>query len=114
LDGRQQPLHDDRRVRQSPFPEAGTIGASGVDNISLGGFSSGAFPGTNVTDQPRLVSVNPLTGATEGAATGGVIYLIALDPTSVPEPATVATFAVGLIVLVVRKLRQPRFPRRRS
>jgi hypothetical protein len=74
------------------------IGASGVDDISLGGFLNGAFLGTNFSGSQRLVSVDPTTGlAGEGPFTGGVTYVIALDPTTVPEPGTVVLFGVGLL-----------------
>jgi hypothetical protein len=83
------------------------IGASGTDDISLGAFYGGVFLGTNVTDVPRIVSVNPANGlATLGApTTGGMIYLIALDPTSVPEPGTVGMLAAGagLLAFKLRK-----------
>jgi hypothetical protein len=83
------------------------IGASGTDDISLGAFHGGVFLGTNVTDVPRIVSVNPANGlATLGApTTGGMIYLIALDPTSVPEPGTIGMIAAGagLLAFKLRK-----------
>jgi hypothetical protein len=82
---------------------ASLIGASGTDDISLGAFYGGVFLGTNVTDVPRVVSVDPTTGlATLGASTGGVIYMFALDPTSVPEPGTVGLIALGLGALGLR------------
>jgi hypothetical protein len=78
------------------------IGASGTDDISLGAFFGGMFLGTNVTDVPRIVSVNPTTGlATLGAATDpNYIYLFSLDPTSVPEPGTVGLLGAGLVALI--------------
>lgn len=77
---------------------ASLIGASGTDDISLGAYYGGRFLGVNVTDQPRLVSVNPFTGAaTLGAPTGGVIYLFALDPTTVPEPGTIGMIVLGAV-----------------
>jgi DNA-binding beta-propeller fold protein YncE len=76
------------------------LGDSGVDDISLGGYLDGAFLGTHDNAGPRLVSINPLNGAAiEGAFTGGNIYVIALDPTSVPEPGTLVLLTAGLAVL---------------
>jgi hypothetical protein len=82
------------------------IGASGQDDISLGAFYGGVFIGTNAGGGgPQLVTVSPFTGlGTAGAPTDN-IYLIALDPTSVPEPSTFALFGVTALVVAMGKLR---------
>jgi DNA-binding beta-propeller fold protein YncE len=85
------------------------IGSSGTDDISLGGFLGGAFLGTNADPggEARLVSVNPLTGAaTLGATTDNTIYVIALDPTSVPEPGTIVLLSLPLGILLIRRRTQ--------
>jgi hypothetical protein len=83
------------------------IGASGTDDISLGAFYGGVFLGTNLTDQARIVSVNPFTGAATLGASTDMIYLFALDPTSVPEPGTIVLIGVGLAALMARRRRVP-------
>jgi hypothetical protein len=76
------------------------IGASGADDISLGAFYGGVFLGTNYTSGPQVVSVKPLTGAATLGASTDMIYLFALDPTSVPEPGTVGMLGAGLAALI--------------
>jgi hypothetical protein len=86
------------------------VGSSGLDDISLGTFLGGTFYGTNqvggVTD--HIVTVNPSTGVgTEGVTTND-IYLFALDPTSVPEPATLLLLGGGFGLLALRRYRDTR------
>jgi hypothetical protein len=52
-----------------------------------------------------VVTVNPATGAATGGAATDHIYLIALDPTSVPEPATFGLFAAGALAVAVARAR---------
>ena len=64
------------------------IGSSGQDDISLGAFYGGVFLGTNAPVTGQIVTVDPATGAATAGAPVNGIYLLALDPTSVPEPGT--------------------------
>jgi len=84
------------------------IGSSGQDDISLGAFFGGVFIGTNAPVTGEIVNVNPATGAaTVGAPVNG-IYLLALDPTSVPEPGTLSLLLAGAVLVgFVRKYRVP-------
>jgi hypothetical protein len=84
------------------------IGASGTDDISLGAFYGGVFLGTNFTAGPQLVSVNPLSGAATLGASTDMIYLFALDPTSVPEPGTIGMLGAGLAALIAGARRTSR------
>jgi hypothetical protein len=80
------------------------IGASGVNDTSLGAFVGGVFYGTNqVGTDDHIVQIDPSTGqGTEGALTDN-IYIFAMDPTSVPEPGTVGLLGAGIVILVWRK-----------
>jgi len=84
------------------------IGPSGTDDISLGAFYGGVFLGTNYTLGPQVVSVNPLTGAATLGASTDMIYLFALDPTSIPEPGTIGMLGAGLAALIAGAWRTSR------
>jgi hypothetical protein len=77
------------------------VGASGVDDTSLGALYGGALYGTNQVGgtEDHIVRIDPATGlGTEGALTDN-IYIFALDPTTVPEPSTLLLLPAGLVAL---------------
>jgi hypothetical protein len=82
------------------------VGLSGQDDTSLGAFYGGVFLASNAPGgAPQMLTVDRSTGlGTPGASANG-IYLFALDPTSVPEPGTVAMVVGGLGVLLLARRR---------